>query len=95
MSAVLMLALVCAILAVVYGWISVLKFSVCPRVTNGCRRSQAIRGRASAYLARQYKTIAMVGGVLSGHRLRAKTGLADRRRLPDRRRLSGRPVSSA
>jgi len=65
MNAGLLFALVCAVLAIVYG---VWQIQVILRLPEGNERmreiSAAVREGAIAYLWRQYKTIAMVGAVL-------------------------------
>src|SRR5678816_3250697 len=65
MNAGLLFALVCAVLAIVYG---VWQSQVILRLPEGNERmreiSAAVREGAIAYLWRQYKTIAMVGVVL-------------------------------
>jgi len=66
MSSGLIFALVCAIGAIVYGWISAQWILSQPTGNDRMREiSAAVQEGAQAYLKRQYTTIAMVGVVLT------------------------------
>src|SRR5687767_6310749 len=65
MNAGLIFALVCAVLAIVYGVWQIQRILRLPEGNERMREiAAAVRGGAIAYLWRQYKTIAMVGVVL-------------------------------
>jgi K(+)-stimulated pyrophosphate-energized sodium pump len=65
MSTGLLFALVCAVAAIVYGWISAQWIMKQPTGNERMRQiSAAVQEGAQAYLKRQYTTIAMVGAVL-------------------------------
>ncbi len=62
----LMFALAAAVLAILYGAVSISSIMGMPQGTDEMKRiAQAIQDGASAYLNRQYMTIGMVGAVLA------------------------------
>ena len=66
MATGLIFALVCAVVAIVYGWISAQWILSQPTGNDRMREiSAAVQEGAQAYLKRQYTTISMVGIVLT------------------------------
>ena len=68
MSVALLFALACAAVAIIYGGVSIQWILSRPSGNDRMREiAAAIQQGASAYLNRQYTTIAMVGVVLFAH----------------------------
>ena len=66
MSTGLIFALICAVAAIAYGWISAMWIVAQPSGNDRMRQiSAAVQEGAQAYLKRQYATIGMVGAVLA------------------------------
>ncbi|HMX17079.1 MAG TPA: sodium/proton-translocating pyrophosphatase, partial [Rhodocyclaceae bacterium] len=66
MSTGLLFALICAVAAIAYGWITAQWIVGQPTGNDRMRQiSAAVQEGAQAYLKRQYTTIAMVGVVLA------------------------------
>ncbi|MDP2752585.1 MAG: sodium-translocating pyrophosphatase, partial [Rhodocyclaceae bacterium] len=66
MSSGLIFALVCAVAAIAYGWITANWIMAQPTGNDRMREiSAAVQEGAKAYLSRQYTTISMVGAVLT------------------------------